>query len=41
MWVSDRIVSVPSEGEERGVGNHLAVVASSTPDDCRERKEKE
>lgn len=41
MWVKDRIVSIPSEGEERAVGNHLAVVAASTPDDCRARKEKD
>jgi len=40
MWVRDRIVSVPSEGEERGVGNHLAVVAASTPDDCNRNREK-
>jgi exopolysaccharide biosynthesis protein len=27
MWVRDRIVNVPSDGPERKVGNHLAVVA--------------
>lgn len=28
MWVEDRIVNVPSDGFEREVGNHLAVVAA-------------
>lgn len=38
MWVRDAIVNVPSDGKERVVGNHLAVVASSTPDDCSRRR---
>jgi exopolysaccharide biosynthesis protein len=37
MWVRDEIVNVPSDGKERVVGNHLAVVAADTPDGCGER----
>ncbi|HKO55722.1 MAG TPA: phosphodiester glycosidase family protein, partial [Thermoanaerobaculia bacterium] len=29
MWVGDKLVNRPSDGVERRVGNHLAVVLSS------------
>jgi exopolysaccharide biosynthesis protein len=43
MWVEDRIVNVPSDGAERKVGNHLAVIAASAWEGCtgRERRSKE
>ncbi|HEX8616393.1 MAG TPA: phosphodiester glycosidase family protein [Thermoanaerobaculia bacterium] len=34
MWVRDRIVNRPSDGVERKVGNHLAVVAAGDYDGC-------
>jgi exopolysaccharide biosynthesis protein len=34
MWVRDRIVNVPSDGPERKVGNHLAVVARGFEPAC-------
>jgi exopolysaccharide biosynthesis protein len=37
MWVRDAIVNRPSDGPERKVGNHLAVVAASDYDGCSER----
>lgn len=41
MWVGDRIVNRPSDGPERKVGNHLAVVAAAEDHGCeRERREK-
>ncbi len=41
MWVEDQIVNRPSDGTERKVGNHLAVIAASEYSGCRERREKE
>ena len=46
MWVGDRVRNIPSDGKERNVGNHLAVVAAEDyrgcrPEDARERKQKE
>jgi exopolysaccharide biosynthesis protein len=41
MWVEDRVVNVPSDGPERKVGNHLAVVAAAADPGCRERKTKQ
>ena len=40
MWVGKEIVNVPSDGPERKVGNHLAVVAAADYSGCRERKSK-
>ncbi|MGZ8780720.1 MAG: phosphodiester glycosidase family protein, partial [Thermoanaerobaculia bacterium] len=37
MWVGDAIVNRPSDGAERRVGNHLAVVGSADYSGC-ERK---
>lgn len=37
MWVGDAIVNRPSDGAERKVGNHLAVVGAADYDGC-ERK---
>lgn len=37
MWVGDTIVNRPSDGSERKVGNHLAVVAAADYEGC-ERK---
>ena len=38
MWVGDRIVNQPSDGKERNVGNHLAVVLKENDRGCvRER----
>jgi exopolysaccharide biosynthesis protein len=34
MWLEDRIVSRPSDGKERNVGNHLAVVSSKDYKGC-------
>ena len=34
MWVHDTIVNQPSEGVEREVGDHLAVIASSDFHGC-------
>jgi exopolysaccharide biosynthesis protein len=34
MWVRDAIVNVPSDGVERNVGNHLAIVAANDHDGC-------
>lgn len=48
MWVVDRVRNSPSDGPERNVGNHLAVVAASDYSGCdagkkaqRTRKQKE
>lgn len=43
MWIEDRIVNQPSDGVERKVGNHLAVIPSSAFEGCdeRERRSKE
>jgi exopolysaccharide biosynthesis protein len=43
MWVRDSIVNRPSDGKERKVSNHLAVVPASAVDDCgeRDRRKKE
>lgn len=42
LWLGDRIVNRPSDGMERKVGNHLAVVAAENFRGCtRERKSKE
>lgn len=41
IWIADRIVNQPSDGTERKVGNHLAVVAAGASTDCRERREKQ
>jgi exopolysaccharide biosynthesis protein len=38
MWVRDAIVNRPSDGVERKVGNHLAVIAASDYDGCSERE---
>ncbi len=35
IWIRDRIVNVPSDGAERKVGNHLAVVAAKDFRGCR------
>lgn len=35
MWLEDRIVNRPSDGTERKVGNHLAVVSARDVPDCR------
>lgn len=35
MWIGDRIVNVPSDGPERKVGNHLAVIAAKDFRGCR------
>ena len=34
MWIRDAIVNVPSDGVERKVGNHLAVIASKDYEGC-------
>lgn len=34
MWIDDRIVNRPSDGVERKVGNHLAVIPSSAYEGC-------
>ncbi|HET8796541.1 MAG TPA: phosphodiester glycosidase family protein, partial [Thermoanaerobaculia bacterium] len=42
LWLGDRIVNRPSDGAERNVGNHLAVVAAENFRGCtRERKSKQ
>ena len=38
MWVRDAIVNRPSDGTERKVGNHLAVVLANDYSGCPERK---
>lgn len=41
MWIGDRIVNRPSDGPERKVGNHLAVIPAASDRGCeRERREK-
>jgi exopolysaccharide biosynthesis protein len=40
MWVGDRIVNRPSDGPERRVGNHLAVVRAADYSGCRKQKRK-
>jgi exopolysaccharide biosynthesis protein len=40
MWIEDRIVNRPSDGVERKVGNHLAIVAAKDFHGC-ESKEKD
>jgi len=40
MWVEDRIVNQPSDGTERKVGNHFAVVAASEYEGCTEREKR-
>lgn len=37
MWVNDHIVNKPSDGSERRVGDHLAVVLASTVIACDEK----
>lgn len=37
MWIGDRIVNQPSDGPERKVGNHLAVIAVSADRGCVQR----
>ena len=37
MWVRDRIVNSPSDGPERTVGNHLAIVAAGDYAGCERR----
>ena len=39
MWVKDRIVNRPSDGSERRVGDHLAVVAADEDIACDPEKE--
>ena len=34
MWIRDAIVNIPSDGVERKVGNHLAVIASKDYEGC-------
>ena len=41
MWVGDRIVNRPSDGVERRVADHLAVVLSSDLNVCNENEEAE
>jgi exopolysaccharide biosynthesis protein len=36
MWLEDEIVNQPSDGAERKVGDHLAVVAASDYSGCDE-----
>jgi exopolysaccharide biosynthesis protein len=38
MWVRDAIVNVPSDGKERKVANHLAIVAADAADDCKHQR---
>ena len=38
MWIEDRIVNQPSDGTERKVGNHVAVIAAGEYNGCRERE---
>lgn len=38
MWVGDRIISKPSDGSEREVANHLAVVRASDYAGCKDLK---
>ena len=40
MWVNDAIVNRPSDGVERKVGNHLAVVSAVDYSGCRKRNAK-
>ena len=40
MWVGDRIVNRPSDGTERRVGNHLAVVRAADYSGCRKHTRK-
>ena len=40
MWVGNAIVNRPSDGTERKVGNHLAVVGAADYSGCAERKNK-
>jgi exopolysaccharide biosynthesis protein len=39
MWVKDKIVNRPSDGVERRVGDHLAVVTADEPIVCDPTKE--
>ena len=41
MWVGDRIVNRPSDGVERRVADHLAVVLSNDLNVCNENEEAE
>lgn len=41
MWVSDRIVNQPSDGAERRVGDHIAVIAADEEIGCDPKKESE
>ena len=34
MWVTDRLVNKPSDGVERRVGNHIAVILQSDYVEC-------
>lgn len=38
MWIEDRIVNQPSDGVERKVGNHLALIPASAYEGCDERE---
>jgi len=38
MWLDDRIINQPSDGVEREVANHLAVVRADERVDCNEKK---
>ncbi|HKR66201.1 MAG TPA: phosphodiester glycosidase family protein [Thermoanaerobaculia bacterium] len=38
MWLNNRIVNRPSDGTERKVGNHLAVIETRDFPKCREKK---
>jgi exopolysaccharide biosynthesis protein len=40
MWVKDKLVNRPSDGVERNVGNHLAVVAARDYRGCDRRTRK-
>lgn len=40
MWVGDAIVNRPSDGAERKVGNHLAVVAAADYSGCPRKTER-
>lgn len=40
IWVADRIVNQPSDGVERKVGNHIAVVAAGEYSGCKEREKR-
>ena len=41
MWVTDHVVNQPSDGAERRVGDHIAVVAAGEEIACDPKKERE